>query len=71
MQNCLMVGVRGFEPPTSWSQTRRATRLRYTPTTSSNTPPFPQGQGALTKKCAVNYKIGGLILQGDKNERSL
>lgn len=26
-----MVGVRGFEPPTSWTQTRRATRLRYTP----------------------------------------
>ena len=26
------VGVRGFEPPTTWSQTRCATRLRYTPT---------------------------------------
>src|SRR3954468_15237394 len=26
-----LVGVRGFEPPTSWSQTRRATGLRYTP----------------------------------------
>ncbi len=26
-----MVGARGFEPPTSWSQTRRATRLRYAP----------------------------------------
>ena len=25
------VGARGFEPPTSWSQTRRATRLRYAP----------------------------------------
>ena len=28
-----MVGVEGFEPPTSCSQSRRATRLRYTPMT--------------------------------------
>lgn len=28
-----MVGVEGFEPPTFCSQSRRATRLRYTPTT--------------------------------------
>ena len=27
----LMVGERGFEPPTLWSQTRCATRLRYSP----------------------------------------
>ena len=27
-----VVGVRGFEPPTSCSQSRRATGLRYTPT---------------------------------------
>ena len=26
-----LVGVKGFEPPTSCSQSRRATRLRYTP----------------------------------------
>ena len=26
-----VVGVERFELPTSWSQTRRATRLRYTP----------------------------------------
>ena len=26
-----MVGVKGFEPSTLWSQTRCATRLRYTP----------------------------------------
>ena len=35
-QNCqpfkILVGARGFEPPTSWSQTKRATRLRYAPT---------------------------------------
>ena len=28
----ILVGARGFEPPTSWSQTKRATRLRYAPT---------------------------------------
>ena len=27
----LYVGVAGFEPTTSWSQTRRDTGLRYTP----------------------------------------
>ncbi len=26
-----MVGARGFEPPTFWSQTRRAAKLRYAP----------------------------------------
>ena len=26
-----MVGARGFEPPTSCSQSKRATRLRYAP----------------------------------------
>jgi hypothetical protein len=28
----MMVGAEGFEPPTLWSQTRCATRLRYAPT---------------------------------------
>jgi hypothetical protein len=27
----LLVGARGFEPPTSCSQSRRATRLRHAP----------------------------------------
>ena len=30
-QNGKMVGARGFEPPTPWSRTRCATRLRYAP----------------------------------------
>src|SRR5262245_3216606 len=29
-----LVGARGFEPPTPWSRTRCATRLRYAPTRS-------------------------------------
>ncbi len=35
-----MVGVEGFEPPTFCSQSRRATRLRYTPTTMAKVPCF-------------------------------
>src|SRR6185503_2219442 len=33
LQKCLilLVGAAGFEPATFWSQTRRATRLRYAP----------------------------------------
>ena len=27
-----MVGAVGFEPTTSWSRTKRATKLRYAPT---------------------------------------
>ncbi len=30
-----MVGEEGFEPPTLWSQTRCATKLRYSPTNVS------------------------------------
>ncbi len=30
----LLVGERGFEPPTHWSQTSCATRLRYSPSAS-------------------------------------
>ena len=34
--NCYeMVGARGFEPPTLWSQTRCATRLRHAPVCGS------------------------------------
>ena len=54
----LLVGVRGFEPPTPSSRTRCATRLRYTPTWAArdagrlwcqpyNGPPY-RGQGAAT-----------------------
>src|SRR5437016_2612338 len=30
-----MVGAVGFEPTTSWSQTKRATKLRYAPMTGT------------------------------------
>ena len=31
VENLHSVGATGFEPATTWSQTRRATGLRYTP----------------------------------------
>ncbi len=31
-----MVGVTGFEPATFWSRTKRATKLRYTPSGGAN-----------------------------------
>ena len=36
-----LVGVERFELPTSCTQSRRATRLRYTPTPLSKTVSFP------------------------------
>jgi hypothetical protein len=39
-----MVGARGFEPPTPWSRTRCATRLRYAPTAESSTQEVRQGR---------------------------
>tara|TARA_R110002073_G_scaffold25832_1_gene85120 strand:+ start:75869 stop:76978 length:1110 start_codon:yes stop_codon:yes gene_type:complete len=45
-----MVGEEGFEPPTSCSQSRRATRLRYTPKYY----PYERGGILLTTHLAVN-----------------
>ena len=36
MRSSLCVGATGFEPATTWSQTRSATGLRYTPLCLSN-----------------------------------
>ncbi len=44
--NCavyFMVGVTGFEPATSCSQNKRATRLRYTPPQKLTFLSYPQG----------------------------
>ena len=34
------VGARGFEPPTSWSQTTRSTKLSYAPNRAESLPRF-------------------------------
>ncbi len=38
----MLVGERGFEPPTHWSQTSCATKLRYSPKTKRILLPEPQ-----------------------------
>ena len=43
-----MVGVTGFEPATSWSQTRRSTKLSYTPN-------FPDAYHALPRPACRNF----------------
>ena len=50
-----LVGVERFELPTSWSQTRRATRLRYTPSGRVSYPAHllpvnEEGSGVPSKK---------------------
>ncbi len=40
-----MVGEEGFEPPTLWSQTRCATKLRYSPSFNVWRNPFNQING--------------------------
>jgi hypothetical protein len=47
-----VVGVEGFEPPTSCSQSRRATRLRYTPTTEGT---------ALARRAVYRHCEGGAM----------
>ncbi len=39
-----MVGEEGFEPPTLWSQTRCATKLRYSPERCVYYSSFPETQ---------------------------
>ena len=48
-----LVGVEGFEPPTSCSQSRRATRLRYTPVT----PDPPKNADKLTFRAGVDAQL--------------
>ncbi len=72
-----MVGVEGFEPPTSCSQSRRATRLRYTPKSRAETERIPvvistitsealllQNDGALNEPCPTfRYIIGRVVIR--------
>jgi hypothetical protein len=53
----IVVGAKGFEPSTLWSQTRCATRLRYAPTSlycNGWKPQFPEMQFSLLKKCRLS-----------------
>ncbi len=49
----IVVGAKGFEPSTLWSQTRCATRLRYAPTCmycNGCKPPFPGNEIFIVEK---------------------
>ena len=60
--NSKLVGAEGFEPPTLWSQTRCATRLRYAPTRPlSHYNPLP----------AMQDYVGRLLLVVDRAEPRL
>jgi hypothetical protein len=54
-----MVGAPGFEPGASCAQGRRATRLRYAPTTASfhSTASCKFGSTAAPSPCAKNRSI--------------
>ena len=58
-----MVGVEGFEPPTPCSQSRCATRLRYTPIgTSRHSPPAQTVSGETRPKTAhTGWREAGTI----------
>ena len=53
-----MVGASGFEPPTSWSRTMRAAKLRYAPTLDI----IPPGCDGYQPKVLLAESIAGLAL---------
>ncbi len=57
-----MVGVERFELPALWSQTRCATRLRYTPTVEVVYNRIALLRKRISKENAVNF-ISGLNIQ--------
>ncbi len=64
-----MVGEEGFEPPTLWSQTRCATKLRYSPTnfvliSKLGTLKATKSMGWLTR---FELATTGITIQGSTN----
>jgi hypothetical protein len=52
-----MVGEEGFEPPTLWSQTRCATKLRYSPILTLFEHSRPSGPAMFqTQRCATKLR---------------
>ena len=56
-----MVGERGFEPPTHWSQTSCATKLRYSPMGAHITAPLKKRQSFLPKIRAIAWKANNAL----------
>ena len=57
-----MVGAIGFEPTTLWSQTRCATRLRYTPTSPYSTGSMQAFLIQRNLNCDVEIKNGNRVM---------
>jgi hypothetical protein len=57
-----MVGAIGFEPTTLWSQTRCATRLRYTPTSLYSTGSVTAFPVQCHLNCDVEIKNGNQLM---------
>src|SRR5438045_409894 len=55
-----VVGARGFEPPTPWSRTRCATRLRYAPETSEVKRSY--ASAAPASSTPIRPFVGGILL---------
>ncbi len=66
-----MVGERGFEPPTHWSQTSCATKLRYSPMGAHVTAPPDKRQPLFALLRPIAWKAGGQRLLGVINPKSL
>jgi uncharacterized YccA/Bax inhibitor family protein len=70
-----MVGVEGFEPPTLWSQTRCATRLRYTPTRAPHCRAGQQGRVLSEAAPPLSNREGGdagaMTLNGTVNKTGI
>ena len=68
-----MVGVGGLEPPTSWSQTKRANRLRYTPVQGYRMPTvlFIVAWQAMSVKHAEHLADSGACRQRKGTETAL
>ena len=65
-----MVGERGFEPPTHWSQTSCATKLRYSPMGAHITALLKKRQCLLLKNQLIAWKASS-GQQPQKNHSAL
>src|SRR6266487_3455433 len=69
---CHLVGVRGFEPPTSCSQSKSATRLRYTPK-KGIMPSRPAAEQTATwpqpTRVAAVFILGSTMARGRRESR--
>ena len=57
----MMVGERGFEPPTHWSQTSCATKLRYSPMGANITAVTLERQSLFPKIRLIAWKASSAL----------